>query len=296
MERVELDIEMSLSRLIYGMWRLADDDHSVTHVRAKVDACLQQGITTFDQADIYGDYESEAVFGTVLKQAPDLRDQMEIISKCGIKLLSDKWPDTRVKHYDTSASHIIQSVENSLTHMHISHLDLLLIHRPDPFMNYEDTGPALDQLINSGKVKSVGVSNFKKSDWTSLQSCMEHQLVANQIEISLLESSAMRNGDLTDMTIDGMTPMAWSPLAGGALFEDHHKALCTRLQALGHEQNVDATAVAIGWLLAHPAKILPVLGTNNIERIGTLSDAMKVQLDRQTWFELYELANGHEVP
>lgn len=297
MERLELDLDLTFSRLIYGMWRLADDDNrDVAHVRAKVDACLEQGITTFDQADIYGDYESEAVFGTVLKDAPELRDQMEIISKCGIKLLSDKWPDTTVKHYDTSAQHIIKSVENSLQHMHIEHLDLLLIHRPDPFMDFEDTGPALDALVDSGKVKAVGVSNFKKSDWSSLQSCMENQLIANQIEISLLETSCFTNGDINDIVSDGMTPMAWSPLAGGALFQPEHADLLKKLEVLGADFGVDATAVAIAWLLAHPSKIMPVLGTNNIERIRKLSDAMSVDIDRQTWFELYELANGHEVP
>lgn len=297
MDRVKLHEDIALSRLIYGMWRLADDtNRDISHVRAKIDACLAQGITTFDQADIYGDYESEAVFGTALKAEPSLRDQMEIISKCGIKLMSDKWPQTSVKQYDTSAAHIRTSVENSLRHMGIEYLDLLLIHRPDPFMNFEETGRTLDDLVTEGKVRAVGVSNFIKSDWVALQACMSQKLSANQIEISLLESTSLRDGLLSDIVKDKMVPMAWSPLAGGALFQSEFRALHAKLDAIGKEFGTDASAVAIAWLLAHPANILPVLGTNNLDRIAQISHAMKIEMDRQTWFELYELANGHEVP
>lgn len=297
MDRVKLTVDITLSRIIYGMWRLADDaNRDVSHVRAKVDACLAQGITTFDQADIYGDYESEAVFGAALKAEPSLRDQIEIISKCGIKLISDKWPQTSVKQYDTSAAHITLSVENSLRHMGIEYLDLLLIHRPDPFMNYEETGRTLDELVTGGKVRAVGVSNFIKSDWSALQACMSHRLCANQIEISLLESTCLRNGLMSDIVADKMVPMAWSPLAGGALFQSEHRALFAKLTDVGEQFGTDASAVAIAWLLAHPANILPVLGTNNLDRIGQINHASKIEMDRQTWFELYELANGDEVP
>lgn len=297
MQRIDLSEDLSFSRLIYGMWRLADDvDTSASRVRAKMDACLEQGITTFDQADIYGGHQCEKVMGGALKADPSLRDKIEIISKCGIVFSSDKFPDVRVKHYDTSRAHIMMSVENSLSAMSTDYLDMLLIHRPDPFMDFNETGAALDEIVQSGKVRAVGVSNFKISDWSALQMTMDTKLMANQIEINLLESSSFRNGDLVDIAADNMLPMAWSPLAGGGLFTDKHKALFDKLTAIGKQHNVDASSVAIAWILAHPSNILPVLGTNNLERIGSLSDALKVEMDRQTWYELYEAANGHEVP
>lgn len=297
MQRIDLSEDLSFSRLVYGMWRLADDaDTSADNVRAKMDACLAQGITTFDQADIYGGHQCEDVMGGALKADPALREKIEIISKCGIVFASDKFPDIRVKHYDTSRAHIMMSVDNSLKAMSCDYLDMLLIHRPDPFMDFNETGAALDEIVQSGKVRAVGVSNFKISDWSALQMTMDTKLMANQIEISLLESSSLRNGDLVDIAADNMLPMAWSPLAGGGLFTDKHKALFDKLTAIGKQQGVDASAVAIAWILAHPSNILPVLGTNNLERIGSLSDALKVELDRQAWYELYELANGHEVP
>ena len=258
-----------------------------------------QGITTFDQADIYGDYESEKLLGNAIKASPALRDQMEIITKCDIMLLSDKYPQRRVKYYDTSAAHLQHSVDASLANMNIEQIDLLLLHRPDPLMDAAETGAALDALIKTGKVKSVGVSNFKPYDWTLLQSNMRARLQTNQVELSLLATDAFTNGDLAYMQENKIVPMAWSPLAGGQLFSaqpgDNIKSLVTRLQTIGTEYGVAIDAVAIAWLLRHPAKIIPVLGTNSLARIGSLSDALKVEMDRETWFELYTLARGEEV-
>jgi len=292
---------LELSRLIYGLWRLADDANTrVEHVQAKLEACLAQGITSFDQADIYGNYESEKLFGRALKAAPQLRQQMQIITKCDIMLVSDKYPNRRVKYYDTSRAHLEQSVNNSLARMQIEHIDLLLIHRPDPLMDANETGAVLDQLISSGKVASVGVSNFRPYDWELLQSHMQAKLQTNQIELSLLAADALTNGDMAFMQQHKITPMAWSPLAGGELFNPDASAqvvtLRKRLESLATEQHVGADAVAIAWLLKHPAGILPVLGTNSLERIDKLIDATRFEMDRETWFELYTLACGHEVP
>ncbi|MEM7695333.1 MAG: aldo/keto reductase [Pseudomonadota bacterium] len=297
MDRIALSGDLSMSRLVYGMWRLADDaDRSEKNVRAKVEACLAQGITTFDQADIYGDYESEAVFGALLKADPSLRDRMEIATKCGIKLLTDKVPGRRVKHYDTSAAHIEASVDQSLSHMGIEVIDLLMIHRPDPFMDHAETGAALDRVVASGKVRTIGVSNFKPHDIALLQSAMAAPIVTNQIEISLLHLSPFTDGDIALCQQKGISPMAWSPLAGGALFAADNAALLAELEAIGAAHGVDATAVALAFLLAHPAKIVPVVGTNTLSRIAALSDAFKVSMDRETFFDLYSRALGHEVP
>ena len=297
MEKIALNETLSLSRLIYGMWRLADDqDVSAAHIQAKIEACLAQGITTMDQADIYGGYAAEELFGLALKQAPHLRGQIEIVTKCDIIAPVGRHEQARVKYYDTSAKHISQSVEDSLRLMAIEQIDLLLIHRPDPFMDAQETGAVLDNLVASGKVKALGVSNFKPHDWTLLQSAMSSRLATNQIEMSVLANQAFTNGDIAFLQEKQIAPMAWSPLAGGALFSGAHKKLEAVLHRMAEENSVDVSAVAIAWLLAHPARIMPVMGTNNLARIAVLSDALKVAMDRQSWFEIYEAVNGHEVP
>jgi predicted oxidoreductase len=297
MERITLNDGLSLSRLVYGMWRIGDDtDTSAKHVQAKIEACLAQGITTMDQADIYGGYTAEAVLGSALRADPTLRDRLEIVTKCGIVAPAGRHSAARVKHYDTSAAHINASVEASLRDMATDHVDVLLIHRPDPFMDHEETGKALDALVSSGKVRAVGVSNFRPWDFTLLQSAMSEKLVTNQIEISLVEASAFTNGDLAFLQERGVPAMAWSPLGGGSIFSKAEGGLLAALNRIAKEQNVDATAVAVAWLLKHPARILPVMGTNNLARIGTIADATRVSLDRQTWFELYTAATGREVP
>lgn len=296
MQRIDITTGLSFSRIVYGMWRIGDDaDTSPRHVQAKIEACLEQGITTMDQADIYGGYTAEAILGNGLREAPSLRDKIEIVTKCGIVAPAGRHSAARVKHYDTGAKHINESVEASLRDMNTDRIDLLLIHRPDPMMDPEETGETLDALVASGKVRSVGVSNFRPWDFSLLQSNMTEELVTNQIEISLAETSAFTNGDLAYLQERALPVMAWSPLGGGSLM-GKNGPLSDALERIAKENNVDAAAVAVAWLLAHPAKILPVMGTNNLARIASISDAEKVELDRQTWFELYTLANGREVP
>lgn len=295
MERISLNNQVSLSRIVYGMWRLGDDENTrPEHVRAKIDASLDQGITSFDQADIYGGYEAEEILGNALSGSA-LRNKMEIVTKCDIIAPVGRYADARVKYYDTSRAHIMASVDHSLRLMGIDHIDLLLIHRPDPLMDHHETGAALDEVIASGKVRSVGVSNFRPYDWELLQSAMKNQLVTNQIELSVLAHDSFVNGDVAFHQRIGTPLMAWSPLAGGALFSGDHPDLMSALSNVASENNVDETAVAIAWLLAHPSRILPVLGTNSIERIKGMSAALDVKMDRQTWYEIYTAALGREV-
>jgi len=295
MERLKLG-NIELSRLVYGMWRLGDDaDTSAAHVQAKIEACLAQGITSFDQADIYGGYTAEALLGAALRAAPHLRDKMEIITKCDIVAPAGRHAAARVKHYDTSAGHINASVETSLRDMAIDQIDMLLIHRPDPLMDHLETGAALDALVASGKVRAVGVSNFRPWDFTLLQSGMKNPLVTNQIELSLVAHEAFTNGDVAFHQERGIPPMAWSPLAGGRLLAESGKGLRARLSEIGADFGTDWSAAAVAWLLRHPARIIPVLGTNSLSRIGSAGTAMDVKMDRQTWFELYTLIMGREV-
>lgn len=296
MNRVEITNGLTFSRLVYGMWRVADDaDTSPEYVEAKIQACLDQGVTTIDQADIYGDYGAEAVLGGALKANPALRNQIEIVTKCDIVAPIGIYADKPVKYYDTSRAHIEASVNRSLSEMGVDHVDLLLIHRPDPLMDHNETGAALDDLVASGKVRAVGVSNFRPWDWKLLQSAMKTPLATNQIEISLAELSPLTNGDLAFHQQHDQPVMAWSPLGGGSLMTGTGD-VADRLDLIAAEQGVDRAAVAVAFLLRHPARILPVLGTNNLDRIKMISDAEKVALDRETWFTLYEAALGKEVP
>ena len=295
MERISLNKEVSLSRIVYGMWRLGDDEYTnPEHVRAKIDASLDQGITSFDQADIYGGYQAEEILGNALSGSA-LRNKMEIVTKCDIIAPVGRYADARVKYYDTSRDHIMASVDHSLRLMGIDHVDLLLIHRPDPLMDHHETGAALDEVIASGKVRSVGVSNFRPYDWELLQSAMKNKLVTNQIELSVLAHDSFVNGDVAFHQRIGTPLMAWSPLAGGALFSGDHPDVMSVLSNVASQNNVDETAVAIAWLLAHPSRILPVLGTNSLDRIKGMSAALDVKMDRQTWYEIYTAALGREV-
>lgn len=297
MERVVLTSEIEFSRIVYGMWRVGDDsDTSPAHVQAKIEACLEQGITTIDQADIYGGYTAEAILGNAFGAAPSLRDKVELVTKCDIIAPAGRYADRRIKYYDTSAAHITASVEHSLRDMKTDRVELLLIHRPDPFMDHHETGKALDDVVASGKVRAVGVSNFRLDDWTLLQSAMSTKLVTNQVELSVLNYAPFLTGEVQWMQERGISPMAWSPLGGGGLFGQEGQAAHGVLQRIGREQNVDVAAVAVAWLLAHPVKILPVMGTNSLSRIKTFNQANAVTLDRQTWFEILTAAQGHEVP
>ncbi len=295
MQRTKISSSLTMSRLVYGMWRLGDDqDISPEHVRNKISSCLHQGITSFDQADIYGGYEAEEILGNALKGS-HLRKEMEIVTKCDIVAPVGRYKSARVKYYDTSRDHILKSVDASLKLMGIDYIDLLLLHRPDPLMDHFETGAALDEIIASGKVRNVGVSNFKPWDWNLLQAAMKNKLVTNQIELSVLAHEGFTNGDVAFHQTHNTPIMAWSPLAGGDLFLKSNEKLLNSLRNIADTFGVEPSTVAVAWLLAHPANILPVLGTNSLSRIETISQALDIKLDRQTWFEIYTTALGREV-
>ncbi|MBX3530161.1 MAG: aldo/keto reductase [Rhizobiaceae bacterium] len=295
MERVKMG-EIELSRIVYGMWRVGDDkDTSPKHIRAKIDACLEQGITTIDQADIYGGYTAEGLLGAAFREAPSLRDRVEIVTKCGILVSAGRYSGATVKHYDTTRAHIEASIDHSLREMAVERIDLLLVHRPDPLIDHRETGAALDEAVASGKVRAVGVSNFRPWDFSLLQSAMEQPLVTNQIELSLLTHEPFVNGDLAFLQEHEVTPMAWSPLGGGRLVKNPPAVLKSALDKEAAAQCVDPASVAVAWLLAHPAGIAPVMGTNDLSRIRRFSEALRVEMDRECWYRLYTAALGREV-
>lgn len=278
-----------LSRLIAGAWRW----HTVSSeaVERLIQTCLAEGITSFDHADIYGDHGNEEIFGQVLARAPGLRNQLELITKCGIKLKSAKRPATWIKHYDTSKSHIIASVENSLNLFHTDHLDVLLLHRPDPLMDPHEVAEAFDQLKQQGKVLHFGVSNFTRSQLKMLQTFLPMPIVTNQIEISLTHVDPLFNGDLDLLMEQKASAMAWSPLGGGKLLTDERE-----LFGKASRYNASYSQLSLAWLLRHPSMIFPVIGTTKTDRIKEAVKALEIKLDRQDWFDMLQWARGTEVP
>lgn len=298
MERIDLPGGSgSLSRIVYGMWRLGDDpDTSPAQVQRKIEACLAQGITTMDHADIYGGYAGQSLLGAALKAAPDLRQRIELVTKGGIVAPMGRHADARVKHYDTSPAFLRASLEQSLRDLAVDQVDLFLIHRPDPMMDADATGAVLDALVAEGKTRAVGVSNFRPWDMSLLQSRMQTPLATNQIELSLMRHEPFEDGDLAFLMERRIPVMAWSPLGGGSLFASVRPELTALLKEMAEREGVDMGAVAVAWLLAHPARIMPVMGTNTLERIRHLSDALSLRMDRQDWFALYQAALGRDVP
>lgn len=299
MQTIQLHTTLpAFSRIVYGAWRLHDGvDTTPTLALQKIHACLDIGITSFDHADIYGNYACEALFGAAVRLDPSVKSRMQTVTKCDIMLKSGHYPERKVKHYDTSPAHIRNSVDTSLACLGMDVIDVLLLHRPDPLMDAAATGACLDELVKAGKIRAAGVSNFKPWDWSLLQAHMRTPLVTNQVELSLLACDALTDGTLAQAQQVAAPPMAWSPLAGGALFTDDVRTMRLRpaLQRLADQHGVGIEAVAVAWLLAHPARIVPVMGTNSLARIARLADAFKVDMPRETWFELLELALGHEV-
>lgn len=288
------------SQLALGVWRTAEWRMSRTELLHYLSTCLELGITTFDHADLYGDYTCEQLFGDALAEARSLRSQMQLITKCGIKLVSPNRPSHRIKHYDTSRDHIIASVENSLRQLQTDYVDGLLIHRPDPLMNADEVAEAFTQLKQSGKVLHFGVSNFTPSQFSLLASRLDFPLVTNQIEISVQHLDAFLDGTLDQCQQFRVAPMAWSPLGGGGIFKDtdaQSLRLRTALTQVGQELGEAAIdQVALSWLLNHPSRIVPILGSGNIERIKSAIDATTLQLSREQWFTIWTASTGRNVP
>lgn len=299
MEYVEIKDDFKLSRIAHGYWRLLKWDLSKQEILNLLEACLNLGITTIDHADIYGDYDCEKYFGQILSQKPALRQKLQIITKCGIKLISKNRPEHKIKHYDTSAKHIISSAENSLKCLKTDYIDVLLIHRPSPFMNPQEIAQAFNILKQQGKVLNFGVSNFNPSQFNLLSSYLDFPLVTNQIEISPMCLEHFDWGTIEECQQYRIPPMAWSPLAGGKVFSCCDKKstrICKTLEKIREEINADSIEqVVYAWLLSHPAKIIPIVGSGNIDRIKLAVDALKLKMTAQQWFEIWQSSTGKEV-
>jgi predicted oxidoreductase len=289
MERRLLHLSgLECSRIIAGAWRWNEVDAS--RVDQLIKTSLDEGITSFDHADIYGNYSNEKIFGDAIRGKSSLRQQMQLISKCGIRLLSAKHPGTWIKHYDTSKANILNAVDQSLANLNTDYLDLLLIHRPDPLMDPEEVAETFGLLKQNGKVLHFGVSNFTPTQFELLQSCLPFPLITNQVEISLGRTEPLVDGTLDVLMKHKVCPMAWSPLGGGKLMQGNN-----HLWAKKDKYKATETQLSLAWLLRHPADIFPVIGTTQPERITESAKSIHIELDRQDWFEMLKAATGRDI-
>jgi predicted oxidoreductase len=288
----------ALSPVVAGAWRLADWGWTPQQRLAWIEQCIDLGVTSFDHADLYGGYAVEALFGEALELAPGLRERIQIVTKCGIKLVSPQRPAHRVKSYDSSREHIVQSVENSLRALGTDRIDLLLIHRPDLLLDAGEVALTIGELKRAGKVLHFGVSNFTPPQFELLDSLT--QLATNQIELHPLHLAPLHDGTLDQAQRLQRRPMIWSPLAGGRLIggDDSEAAQRVRwvLGSVAARLGCSPATLAYAWLLRHPARPVPVAGTRRIEALKEALAALTLPLDAETWYEIWQAGSGHEVP
>ena len=285
-----------LSPVVAGAWRLAEWQWTPQQRLAWIEGNLDIGVSSFDHADIYGGYRVEALFGDALALRPALRARLQLVSKCGIKLVAPARPGHQVKHYDSSAAHVRASVDQSLQALRTDHLDLLLIHRPDALADFDELADTFERLRREGKVRCFGVSNFAPQQLAPLHRRIA--LATHQVELSPLHLDPLHDGVLDQCQDLGLRPMIWSPLAGGRLFTSDEPAaqrLRHTLQALAQELGVSLTTLVIAWVLRHPSQPLPILGSRRIEVARDAMAALALRLDAQQWWRVWTAAAGHEV-
>ncbi len=277
--------------MTWGNW---GKQFSKKEMEALMHHCVSNNITTFDHADIYGDYTTEARFGDAFKSSGIKREDIQMISKCGIQLIGDTRTN-KVKHYNYTKDYIMSSVEDSLKHLNTEYLDLLLLHRPSPLMVAEDIAEVVTTLKKEGKIRDFGVSNFTASQMEMISLRMD--IDVNQIEFSLTKHSAMFDGTLDYIKTCGITPMAWSPL--GSVFKEDNaqtRRIHKQLGKLMAKYNATEDQLLLAWILKHPAGIHPVVGTTTKERLKQSAEAAKIDLELEDWFLILEASQGHEVP
>lgn len=299
MKYVELSDKLKISKIALGCWRLNDWNMSKEELLNYMEAAIDLGVTTFDHADIYGNYSCEKLFGEALTLKPELRERIQLISKVGIKLVSENMPENTLHCYDTSYDHIVKTIEKSLKNLGTKYLDLVLIHRPDMLMDADETARALKDLRKSGKVLEWGVSNFIPSDFNLLQSRLDFKLVTNQIEISPMATHHFHDGTINLMQEKRVPIMVWSPLGGGEIFTSHEEnfvKLRDILEKLSKKYNCTSDSIIYAWHLAHPANMIPICGSGKIERLKSAVDSCKITLTREEWFEIFVTGRGVDIP
>ena len=288
---------LGLSDVVGGAWHLAEWGWSIAQRHAWLEGCVALGVTSFDHADIYGDYQTEPLFGQVLAKVPSLRARMQLVSKCGIRMVSPQRPQHQLKSYDTSAAHITASVETSLRALQTDYLDLLLIHRPDALLDADEVARCFERLRQSGKVRHFGVSNFKPRQFELLNSRIA--LVTNQVECSPLNLDVLHDGTFDQMQQLRLRPMVWSPLGGGRLFSEADPVAARVrpvMQEIATRLGVSLTTLALAWLMRHPSRPRPVIGTRRISVAQEAMAATRLRLDASDWYRIWQASTGREGP
>ena len=290
MEKIRLgEAGPEVSPVIYSFWRALEDPDGISYrtIQAKLMFCLEQGITTFDHADIYGNYKIEELFGKAIKESGVKREDIVISTKYGINNVDSSRP-YRTRHYDSSPEHIHQSIENSLRNFGTDYIDILLLHHPDPLMDADETASALTTLVRKGLVKHIGVANFTVHQHQLLQSRLSLPIITNHLELNLLNTKPIIDGTIDFIKQQYSRPLAWSPLAGGRL-QDINDETTTNIRAvlkrIALNYSINEEQLAIAWLLKLGA--LPIVGTNSIDRIRNATSAVSIELDKQDWYEIY---------
>lgn len=284
-----------LSPVIAGTmnWGVWDKNLSVTEMSHLINICIENKITTFDHADIYGGYTTESQFGKAFGESKISREKLQLISKCGIQHTQGR-PNT-IKHYDYSKEYIIWSVENSLKNLQTDYLDVLLLHRPSPLMQADEIAEAVSQLKAEGKIVDFGVSNFTSSQTELIR--QKTEVSFNQIQFSATHHEAMLDGSLDYMQLHQIRPMSWNPL--GTVFREdieQTRRLKKLLVQLVEKYEVGSDTLLLAWILKHPSKVLPVAGTVNVARIQSLMKAVELEFDPLDWFAIWTESMGNKVP
>jgi predicted oxidoreductase len=282
------------SRFAQGFGSAVRWNKSAGELLEHVQRCVHLGVTTLDIAAIYGDGRCETLLGDALALSPSLRDEVELVTKCCI----GRW-ETSIYHYDTSKAHILWSVEQSLQKLRTDRIDLLLIHRPDPLMDADEVAEAFTSLRRSGKVLHFGVSNFTPSQFDLLASRLDLPLVTNEIQFSAMHLRTWYDGTLDQCQRLRISPMAWGPLGGGHLFHEESQwaeSIRTEMYAAGEALGgAPLDQVALAWVLKHPARMVPILGTGKIERVRSAVQAEKLELSREQWFRIWVASAGERL-
>lgn len=288
-------MKTQLSPIIAGTmnWGIWDKKLNTTQMEHLIHICIENKITTFDHADIYGDYTTESDFGKALNNSKIARNTIQLISKCGIQHTRGR--NNTIKHYDYSKDYIIWSVENSLKNLQTDYLDVLLLHRPSPLMVADEIAVAVDQLKKEGKILDFGLSNFTPSQTELIR--QKTAVNYNQIQFSATHHEAMLDGSLDYMQLHQIRPMSWNPL--GTVFREdieQTRRLKKLLAQLVEKYGLGSDTILLAWILKHPAKVIPVAGTVNIARIQALMKAVELDLEQEDWFAIWTESMGNKVP
>ena len=276
----------------WGVW---GENFTTKQYEQIIDQCLSIGLNVFDHADIYGHYTTEADFGNALKGNTSLRDKIQIITKCGINMLTPNRPHHQIKSYDTSASHIIKSVEQSLQNFHTDYIDTLLIHRPDILIDAEEVANTIITLRQSGKIKSFGVSNFTTGQVALLNKYIT--IEQHQVEISVTHLNSFDDGVLDQCQLNNIQAQSWSPMGNGLFTEQNekHARILETATALSSNYNCSVNQILLAFLYAHPSNIVPVIGTTKFDRIAEAKKAKDIALNREDFYKLWSASTGKEV-